>query len=86
MRKTKAAVPCLVTHADEVIAESLNRVGGGTGLHVLGVVGDEDGLGGLDDDDSLFALQKQVKSASPRIFALFCASRRGEEKWWGMAS
>lgn len=46
----------LVANADEVVAELLDSVGSNTGLHDLWVVGDEDGLGGLDDDNTLLAL------------------------------
>lgn len=46
----------LVTNADEVVGELLDGVGGGTGLDGLGVVSDEDGHVGLDDDDALLAL------------------------------
>jgi len=45
-----------VPDADEIIAELLDRIGGGAGLHRLGVVGDEDGQDGLDDDDAFLAL------------------------------
>lgn len=46
----------LVTNADEVVGELLDGVGGGAGLDGLGVVSDEDGHVGLDDDDALLAL------------------------------
>lgn len=46
----------LVSDADEVVGQLLDRVGGSAGLHTLGVVGDENGLGGLDNDETLLAL------------------------------
>ena len=46
----------LVADADKVVTEGLDGVGGRARLHVLGVVGDEDSLGGLHDDDTLLAL------------------------------
>lgn len=53
--KRRVAHP-LVTNADEVVTELLDGVGGGTGLDVFRVVGDEDGLGGLDNDNTLLSL------------------------------
>jgi hypothetical protein len=47
---------CLIADADEVVSELLDGVGGRTGLDALGVVGDEDGLVGLDDDHAFPAL------------------------------
>lgn len=47
----------LVPHTDQVVGQLLDRVGRGTGLHGLGVVGDEDGLLGFDDNDAFTALQ-----------------------------
>ena len=52
---------CLVADADEVVGELLDSVGRGSGLDALGVVSDEHGLVGLDDDDAFFALLK-IKS------------------------
>jgi hypothetical protein len=46
----------LVLLADQVVGELLDRVGGGTRLDRLRVVGDEDGLDRLDNDDALTAL------------------------------
>lgn len=46
----------LVSDADQVVTKLLDGVGGGAGLDSLGIVGDEDGLGGLDDDNTLTAL------------------------------
>lgn len=46
----------LVADADEVVCELLDSVGGYAGLDVLGVVGDEDGHVGLDDNDAFLAL------------------------------
>lgn len=50
-------MPRLVADADKVVGELLDSVGGRAGLDGLRVVGDEDGLGGLDDDDALSALE-----------------------------
>lgn len=47
----------LVAHADKVVGELLDGVCCRPGLNGLGVVSDEDGLLGLDDDDALFALR-----------------------------
>lgn len=49
-------VASLVADANEVVRELLDGVGGGAGLDGLGVVSDEDGHVGLDDDDALLAL------------------------------
>ena len=46
----------LVVDAYQVVGELLDGVGGGTRLHSLGIVGDEEGLLGLDDDDAFLAL------------------------------
>lgn len=46
----------LVADADKVVRELLDGVGGGAGLDGLGVVGDEDGHVGLDDDNTFLAL------------------------------
>lgn len=46
----------LVANANKVVGELLDGVGGRTGLDALGVVGDEDGLVGLDDDHAFPAL------------------------------
>lgn len=43
--------------APDVVAEVLDNGGGVGGLYALAVVGDEDGRGGLDDDDTLLALR-----------------------------
>ena len=48
----------LVSDADEVVGELLDGVGGRSRLDALGVVSDEDGEGGLDDDDTLLALNR----------------------------
>lgn len=45
-----------VSHFDQVIRQLLDRVRGRTGLHALGVVCNEHGLRGLDDDDAFSAL------------------------------
>jgi len=45
-----------VPNLDQVITQLLDHRGRGTGLHALGVVCDEDGLCGLDDDDAFSAL------------------------------
>jgi hypothetical protein len=46
----------LVANAYQVIGELLDSVGGNTRLDVLGVVGDEESLLGLDDDETFLAL------------------------------
>jgi hypothetical protein len=46
----------LVTDAYQVVGELLDGVGGNTRLDVLGVVGDEESLLGLDDDQTFLAL------------------------------
>lgn len=48
--------PHSVPDAGQIVGELLDDVGGHAGLHRLGVVGDEDGLDGLDDDDAFLAL------------------------------
>ena len=48
---------------DQVITQLLDHRGRGTGLHALGVVCDEDGLCGLDDDDAFSALPTPRTSA-----------------------
>ena len=50
----------LVSHTNQVVGKLLDSVGGGAGLDVLRVVSDENGLGGLDDDDTLLALSEQA--------------------------
>lgn len=49
--------PPLVADTDEVVGELLHGVGCDAGLDGFRVMGDEDGLGGLDDDDALSALE-----------------------------
>jgi hypothetical protein len=46
----------LVSDLDEVVAELLDGVGGRSRLNGLGEVSDEDGEGGLDDDNTFLAL------------------------------
>ena len=48
--------PQLVSDADEIISKLLHRVSRRSRLHSLGIMRDENSLGGLDDDDALFAL------------------------------
>lgn len=55
-RKDALRQSSLVVDAYEVVGELLNSVCGRTWLDVLGVVGDEKSLLGLDDDDTLLAL------------------------------
>ena len=45
-----------IANTDEVVGQLLYGRGCGTRLDGFGVVGDEDGLGGFDDHDALFAL------------------------------
>lgn len=47
----------LVADADEVVGKLLDGVGSRARLHGLRIVGDEDGLGGLDDNDAFPALR-----------------------------
>lgn len=47
----------LVVDAYQVVGELLDSVGSRTRLDVLGVVGDEKSLLGLDDDDAFLALK-----------------------------
>jgi hypothetical protein len=47
---------CLVSDLDEVVGELLDGVGGRSRLDALGEVSDEDGEGGLDDDNTFLAL------------------------------
>jgi hypothetical protein len=46
----------LVADAYQIVGELLDSVGGNTRLDVLGVVGDEESLLGLDDDETFLAL------------------------------
>jgi hypothetical protein len=46
----------LIPHTDQIGAQLLDRVRGLTGLYRLGVVCDEEGLFGFDDDDAFSAL------------------------------
>ncbi len=46
-----------VAHAGQVISKVLDGLGGSARLDGLRVVGDEDGLDGLDDDDAFFPLK-----------------------------
>jgi hypothetical protein len=55
-RKDAHLPSSLVVDAYEVVGELLNGVCGNTRLDVLGVVGNEKSLLGLDDDDTLLAL------------------------------
>jgi hypothetical protein len=50
----------LVVDANQVVGELLDSVGSHTGLGVLGVVGDEKSLLGLDNDDAFLALHSGV--------------------------
>ena len=54
--KMRIETPPLVANAYQVIGELLDGVGGNTRLDVLGVVGDEKSLLGLDDDQTFLAL------------------------------
>lgn len=55
----------LIANADEVVAELLDSISGNTGLHDLWVVGDEDCLSGLDDDNTFLALwYRQISRGS----------------------
>ena len=47
----------LVAHTDKVVGQLLDGRGCGTGLHSLGIMGDEDGLLGFDNHDAFFALR-----------------------------
>jgi hypothetical protein len=71
----------LVADAYQVIGELLDSVGGDTRLDVLGVVGDEESLLGLDDDETFLALvgcqflwyeNKVVDRAVPSCRTSFC--------------
>ena len=55
---------CLVSDADKVVGELLDGVGGRSRLDALGVVSDEDGEGGLDDDDTLLALNRKYRPSA----------------------
>lgn len=57
----------LVSDADQVVTKLLDGVGGGAGLDSLGIVGDKDGLGGLDDDNTLTALGDSSIHAFPMV-------------------
>ena len=46
----------LVPDLDQVVAQLLHGVGRGARLHALWVVRDEDGLRGLDENDTFAAL------------------------------
>lgn len=52
----------LVADANEVVGQLLDGVGCAAGLDGLRVVRDEDGFGGLDDDDAFSALLKESDS------------------------
>lgn len=52
----RTETPSLVADAYQVVGELLDSVGGNTRLDVLGVVGDEESLLGLDDDQTFLAL------------------------------
>ena len=52
----------LVTKTDQVVAQRFDCGGCCTRLNILGMVGDEDGLGCLDNDHSLLALDNTCVS------------------------
>lgn len=60
----------LVADLDEVVAELLNGVGGGTRLDGLGVVCNEDGLCGFDDDNAFSALEECQHRCTQRLHFL----------------
>jgi hypothetical protein len=55
---------CLVSDLDEVVGELLDGVGGRSRLDALGEVSDEDGEGGLDDDNTFLALINSARQHS----------------------
>jgi hypothetical protein len=54
--KMRMGTSSLVADAYQIVGELLDSVGGNTRLDVLGVVGDEESLLGLDDDETFLAL------------------------------
>jgi len=56
LEKMRIETSSLVADAYQVVGELLDGVGGNTRLDVLGVVGDEESLLGLDDDQTFLAL------------------------------
>jgi hypothetical protein len=48
----------LISGSGQVVGQLLHGVGGVAGLDVFGVVGDEEGLFGLDNDDAFLALER----------------------------
>lgn len=53
------ALGILVSHSDEVIGELLYCSGSLSWLYIFLVMGDEEGLLGLDDDNPFFALPRR---------------------------
>jgi hypothetical protein len=61
------ALRFLVADRDQVISKLLDSVGASTGLHLLIIGGDNDGLAGLDDDATNVALRcTEQRSLSDR--------------------
>jgi len=56
LEKMRIETSSLVADAYQVVGELLDGVGGNTRLDVLGIVGDEKSLLGLDDDQTFLAL------------------------------
>jgi hypothetical protein len=56
LEKMRSRTSSLVANAYQIVGELLDSVGGNTRLDVLGVVGDEESLLGLDDDQTFLAL------------------------------
>ncbi len=50
----------LIAHTGKIISKFLDGLGGDTRLDGLRVVGDEDGLDRLDDDDAFFTLMYSI--------------------------
>lgn len=75
----------LITKADQIVGQLLDGVGCGAGYDAFGVVADQEGLNGFDDDDALLALFRSRHCqplTSLIVFALLlhgsvCEQRRG---------